>query len=236
MRADIRSFGRDAVAIFTCDRVCDNRGETPASRCYHRHRERIRTFSQGFWRGADLEVDIRGRCESDKKGNNAGHSETIRLYRKLVQRDPKDLQARIFLANALRNGCDDNGEPRSGQKEGLQIFQTVLQEDPDNSAANRYWIHAFEASPHPEQDLHSAEILGSLAHMVHMPGPIFFRDGRHRAARESLAASMKADELYMKAQPVKLDDDWNYVHNLMYVMANLSCALVPRRSQRRRCQ
>jgi tetratricopeptide (TPR) repeat protein len=164
-------------------------------------------------------------AKSDKKGNHTGDSEAVRLYRKLVKRSPKDMQARIFLANALSDGYDDNGEPRAGQKEALAIFQTVLKEDPDNSGANHYWIHAVEASPHPEQALHSAEILGRLApssgHMVHMPGHIFFRTGDYARAKESFAASMKADEQYMKAQHVGVDDDWNYVHNLMYAIANL---------------
>jgi hypothetical protein len=106
----------------------------------------------------------------------------------------------------------------------LAIFQSVLKDDPDNSAANHYWIHAVEASPHPEQALHSAEILGRLApssgHMVHMPGHIFYRTGDYASAKESFAASTKADEQYMQAQHVQVDDDWNYVHNLMYAIAN----------------
>jgi hypothetical protein len=106
----------------------------------------------------------------------------------------------------------------------LAIFQSVLKDDPDNSTANHYWIHAVEASPHPEQALHSAEILGRLApssgHMVHMPGHIFYRTGDYASAKESFAASTKADEQYMQAQHVQVDDDWNYVHNLMYAIAN----------------
>ena len=163
--------------------------------------------------------------KSEKKDNSSGDSQTVKLYRKLVKHNPKDIQARIFLANALSNGYDDNGQPRAGLKEALAIFQAVLKEDPDNSAANHYWIHAVEASPHPEQALHSAEILGSLAptsgHMVHMPGHIFYRTGDYGRAKESFAASRKADEQYMQAQHVEVDDDWNYVHNMMYSIANL---------------
>jgi tetratricopeptide (TPR) repeat protein len=162
---------------------------------------------------------------SGKKDKNTTDSKEVRIYRKLVKRDPKDLQARIFLAWALTDGYDDGGQPRVGQKEALAIFQTVLKEDPDNSAANHYWIHAVEDGPHPEQALHSAEILASLAptsgHMVHMPGHIFYRLGDYARAEESFAASMKADEQYMQAQHVQVDDDWNYVHNLMYAIANL---------------
>ena len=163
--------------------------------------------------------------KSATKSKKSQESEEIRLYRKLVKNSPKDTQARIFLAEALRDGYEDNGEPRAGQKEALAILQAVLKEAPDDSAANHYWIHAVEASPHPDQALHSAEILGSLApasgHMVHMPGHIFYRTGDYARAKEAFAASMKADEQYMQTQHVHVDDDWNYVHNLMYSIANL---------------
>jgi hypothetical protein len=163
--------------------------------------------------------------KDEKKDKNTTQSKKVQIYRKLVKREPADLQARILLAWALTDGYDDNGQPHAGQKEALAIFQTVLKEDPDNSAANHYWIHAVEASPHPEQALHSAEILGRLAptsgHMVHMPGHIFYRTGDYAHAKESFAASMKADEEYMREQHVQVDDDWNYVHNLMYAIANL---------------
>jgi tetratricopeptide (TPR) repeat protein len=162
---------------------------------------------------------------SDKDEKSKRDTKEVQLYRKLVKANPKDLQARIFLANALSDGYDDNDEPRAGQKEAIAIFQFVMKEDPENSAANHYWIHAVEASPHPEQALHSAEILGRLAptsgHMVHMPGHIFYRTGDYARAKESFAASMLADEQYMQSQHIGVDDDWNYVHNLMYAIANL---------------
>jgi len=161
--------------------------------------------------------------KSEKQDKN--ESKEVQLYRKLAKHYPADMQARIFLAEAVGDGYDDSGQPNAGQKEKLSILQSVLQEDPDNSAANHYWIHAVEASPHPEQALHSAEILGRLApnsgHMVHMPGHIFYRTGDYARAKESFAASIEADEQYMQSQHVQVDDDWNYVHNLMYAIANL---------------
>jgi hypothetical protein len=163
--------------------------------------------------------------KSEKDDKKAGDSKEVQLYRKLVKNNPKDMQARVYLANSLSDGYDDNDQARAGQKEALAIFQTVLKEDPENSAANHYWIHAVEASPHPEQALHSAEILGRLAptsgHMVHMPGHIFYRTGDYPRAKESFAASMRADEQYMQSQHISVDDDWNYAHNFMYAIANL---------------
>ena len=163
--------------------------------------------------------------KSENEHRNPAQSEKVRLYRKLVKHDPRDMQARIYLATSLTDGYDEDGQPKVGQKEALTVLQNVLKQDPDNSAANHYWIHFVEASLHPEQALHSAEILGGLAptsgHMVHMPGHIFYRTGDYAHAKESFAASMKADEQYMQAQHVAVDDDWNYVHNLMYSIANL---------------
>jgi tetratricopeptide (TPR) repeat protein len=163
--------------------------------------------------------------KSVKQEEKVDNSKEVHLWRKLVKNNPKDTQARIFLAEALRDGYDDAGEPRVGQKEALAILQSVLKDEPENSAANHYWIHAVEASPHPEQALRSAEILGRLApasgHIVHMPGHIFYRVGDYARAQKSFDASMQAEERYMQEQHVQPDDDWNYVHNLMYAVANL---------------
>jgi|HubBroStandDraft_6_1064221.scaffolds.fasta_scaffold14321_3 hypothetical protein len=163
--------------------------------------------------------------KSEKDGKRNGGSKATKVYRKLVKKYPGDLQAQIFLAESVGDGYDDDGNPNAGQKEEIAILQNVMKQDPDNSAANHYWIHAVEASPHPEQALHSAEILGRLAptsgHMVHMPGHIFYRTGDYASAKNSFAASIEADEHYMQSQQVDVDNDWNYVHNLMYAIANL---------------
>jgi tetratricopeptide (TPR) repeat protein len=160
-----------------------------------------------------------------KQEEKADYSKEVQVWRKLVKNNPRDTQARIFLADALRDGYNDAGEPRAGQKEALAILQNNLKDEPENSAANHYWIHAVEASPHPEQALRSAGILGSLApasgHIVHMPGHIFYRVGDYSRAQKSFEASMEGDERYMQEQHVQPDDDWNYVHNLMYAIANL---------------
>ena len=174
---------------------------------------------------ASVAADTEQKSDRTEQKGKKQDSQSVQIYRKLVRSNPKDMQAKLFLADALKDGYEENGEPRPGQKEALAILQSVLKEDPDNSAANHYWIHAVETSRHPEQALHNAEILGRLAptsgHMVHMPGHIYYRTGDYASAKQSFAASMKADEQYMEAQHVQVDDDWNYVHNLMYAIANL---------------
>lgn len=140
------------------------------------------------------------------------YAEAEQLLQKLVKDYPEDVQARIFLSNA------------SG-KDSLAVLEGVLKEYPEDSSANHYYIHDLEASDHPEKALHSAEILGRLApasgHMVHMPGHIFFRLGDYARAEKAFAESLEVDERYMREQHVDPDNDWNYVHNLMYFVADL---------------
>lgn len=138
---------------------------------------------------------------------------SIALWQKLVKKYPKDTEAKIFLAW------------RVNQKESVALLESVLKEDPNNSAANHLYIHALEGTEHPERALNSAEILAGLApnsgHIVHMPGHIFFRLGDYARAEKAFTASMQADERYMREQHVAPDYDWNYVHNLMYAVVNL---------------
>ena len=165
---------------------------------------------------------------ADKAAANGGRGDNakeVAIWRQLVKKYPKDPQAKIFLAGSLRDGYDDTGAPRKGTAEAIALLQEVLKVKPDDSAANHYWIHAVEASAHPEQALHSAMVLASLApasgHVVHMPGHIFYRVGDYAQAEKWFAASTVVDETYMRDQHVSVDDDWNYIHNLMYGVANL---------------
>ncbi len=166
--------------------------------------------------------------DAEQAGRNANPGERsteVAILRKLVKKFPHDIEARIFLAGAVGDGYDDAGEPRPGQKERISILEGVMREAPNDSAANHYWIHAIEPGNHPELALKSAALLASLAptsgHMVHMPGHIYYRVGNYAEAQRWFAASTAADEAYMHDQKVSPDDDWNYVHNMMYAIANL---------------
>ena len=156
-------------------------------------------------------------------GNESAASQAV--FRKIVKKYPQDVVAKLMLAGSVEDGYDKEGKAKKGQLEGIAILQGILKDNPNDSAANHLWIHAVEASPHPEQALHSAEILASLApssgHMTHMPGHIFYRTGDYTRAQVSFDLSTSVDEAYMRAQKVAVDDDWNYVHNLMYSIANL---------------
>ena len=172
-----------------------------------------------------LYIDAAQAEEKEHGASDDSSKESQAILRKLVKKYPDDIVARLMLSDSVREGYDKDGKPKPGTQESIAILQGILKEKPDDSAANHLWIHAVEASPHPEQALHSAGILASLApnsgHMTHMPGHIYFRTGNYAQAQVSFDLSTSVDEAYMKAQHVSVDDDWNYVHNLMYSIANL---------------
>lgn len=151
--------------------------------------------------------------------------QAVALYRELVKKNPQNTEARIFLASALGDGYDEQGNPKPATKEKIDLLESVLKDAPNDSAANHYWIHAMEPSNHPERAIDSAARLASLAptsgHMVHMPGHIYYRVGDYASADRWFTASMETDERYLREQHVSVDDDWNYVHNMMYAIANL---------------
>jgi tetratricopeptide (TPR) repeat protein len=168
--------------------------------------------------------------ESRRKSDPAVHHDSAetRKLRKLVAlypaSDQASIQARIFLAGSLHDGFT-HGEPNAGTAEAQRILAQLILEHPDDTASLHYWIHVIEPGNHPELARDAAVRLGGLVptsgHMVHMPGHIFYLLGDYNRAQVSFAASTAVDEAYMRAQNVSPDDDWNYVHNLMYSIADL---------------
>lgn len=158
--------------------------------------------------------------QQEKDGEEAAHRE----MEALVAKYPDDVDAQLFLAMSLPYGYDADGRPHSRTLYPILIVRNVLAGHPDNAAANHYLIHLLEAGPNAAEALHSADILGRLApgsgHMVHMPGHIYYKLGDHARARAAFLASLKVDQEYMQQEHVSPMDDWNYAHNLSYLVAS----------------
>lgn len=158
----------------------------------------------------------------EKKGDEADEAFDKRLA-VLVDHRPDDVELRLIMAWHAKGGYD-KGEARPGAIYKQAMWRNILHDYPDNAAANHYWIHVIETTPHPEWALGSAEKLGTLApasgHMVHMPGHIFYRLGEYERARQVFLASKRVDEEYMSRQHVSVANDWNYAHNLSYLVAD----------------
>lgn len=166
-----------------------------------------------------IRADADSQDKSGEEADRAFNQET----ESLIDHYPDDIDAKLLFALSENRGYDAKNEPRPGALYGQAMLRDVLHDHPDNAAANHYWIHAVEDS-HPELALESAEKLGKLAsssgHMVHMPGHIFYRVGDYERARQIFLDARRVDLDYMASQHVSVDDDWNYQHNLSYLIAD----------------
>jgi tetratricopeptide (TPR) repeat protein len=145
----------------------------------------------------------------------------------LIDKYPEDVEAKLFLANSLSSSASSyapDGRPRDGKLYGQAILRNLLTTHPEHAAVHHYWIHAQENGPRPQDALASAEKLPKLApnsgHMLHMPGHIYYKLGDHEKARKHFLDSMRVDLAYMKAQNMNPINNWNFVHNLDYLVAN----------------
>ncbi|MBK7933224.1 MAG: tetratricopeptide repeat protein [Acidobacteria bacterium] len=156
-----------------------------------------------------------------------GRSAWVGEMEALISKYPEDVEAQLLLANSLSSPASSyrpNGRPREGKMYGRSILQNLLRTHPEHAAVHHYWIHAAENGPRPEEALDSAEKLVKLApnsgHMLHMPGHIYYRLGMYEKAREALLASLDFDLKYMRENKVHPINNWNYTHNLDYLVAN----------------
>jgi tetratricopeptide (TPR) repeat protein len=97
------------------------------------------------------------------------------------------------------------GAPQPWTPPILETLEAALKLDAKHPGANHYYIHAVEASPHPEKALPSARRLAGLvpdaSHMVHMPAHIYARVGDWKGAAQSNRDALKADQIYRAAYP-----------------------------------
>ncbi len=127
--------------------------------------------------------------------------------RQVWQSYPNDPDVGALFAEAMMNlrpwdQWTPEGQANPGTEEILATLEAVLRLNPKHPFANHLYIHAVEASPHPERADAAAERLRTLqpgvAHNVHMPSHIDIRRGRwHEAVATSLNA-VEADRRYRR--------------------------------------
>src|SRR5947209_6496435 len=151
---------------------------------------------------------------------------------KLAARYPDDLDAVTLFAESAMNLnpwrlWTADGKPAEGTEEIVATLESVLKRDPNHLGANHYYIHAVEASPHPERALPSAARLEKLApaegHLAHMPAHIYARVGDHFASAHCNRAAIAADKKFLgETQEQGVYRMLYYSHNLHF-LAYASC-------------
>ncbi len=125
--------------------------------------------------------------------------------RKVWKKYPNDPDAGTLFAEAMMdlrpwNQWTSQGQPNAGTDEILATLDEVLKLSPKHPFANHLYIHALEASPHPERAEAAADRLRTLqpgiAHMVHMPSHIDIRCGHWQEAIDTNLHAIEADRTY----------------------------------------
>jgi tetratricopeptide (TPR) repeat protein len=142
-----------------------------------------------------------------------------------------DLDVQVLRAEALMDLnpwklWSADGKPAPGTEQIVAILEGVLAKAPRHPGANHYYIHAIEASAHPEKAVASAERLAALipggGHIVHMPAHIYQRVGRYADASAANRKAIDVDLGYMGHAP-----SWGYygmylVHNYGFLSFSAS--------------
>ena len=127
--------------------------------------------------------------------------------RTVWQKYPHDPDVGAFFAEAMMdlhpwNQWTPQGQPTPGTDEILATLDAVLKLNPRQPLANHLYIHANEASLHPERATATANRLRTLqpgvAHNVHMPSHIDIRCGRWHQAVDTNLKAIEADRRYRK--------------------------------------
>jgi tetratricopeptide (TPR) repeat protein len=149
----------------------------------------------------------RGNGEVDPSNSKPLLGAYVEAMKQVAAKYPNDLDVQTMYAEGLMNTnpwklWNADGTQNPGTQQILDALQYVLKRDPRHPGANHYYIHAIEASPHPEQALPSAEALNgmmpSAGHLEHMPAHILQRVGRYEAAAEANRKGAAADLAYLK--------------------------------------
>jgi tetratricopeptide (TPR) repeat protein len=131
--------------------------------------------------------------------------------RDVAGRFPNDDDIQTMYAESLMNTnawklwtTDGKAAPRT--EEIVKTLESVLARDPSHPGANHYYVHATEASPHPEKAIAAAERLRGMmpaaGHLEHMPAHTLQRVGRYADAAEANRKGAAADRIYLsKTQP-----------------------------------
>ncbi len=157
-----------------------------------------------WWLTAALAQRFSGEVGADPRQLANAYRNAMR---QVQQHFPKDDDIATLYAQSIIDlrpwqlwGKD--GTPAPGTEEAIALLQDVLKRDPKHIGANHIFIHAVEASPHPELGLPSAERLKTLAprmpHLVHMPAHIYMRVGDYIAAAQSNKAAVAVDRARFK--------------------------------------
>ena len=170
----------------------------------------------------------RGNGEVDPTNSKPLLTAYVDAMRQVAAKYPNDLDVQTMYAEGLMNTnpwklWNDDGTPNPGTHEIVATLENILKKDPRHPGANHYYIHAVEASQHPEQAVRSAEALEGMmpaaGHLEHMPAHILQRVGRYEESAEANRKGAAADLAYLKETSAPDYYPMYMIHNFQFLAA-----------------
>jgi tetratricopeptide (TPR) repeat protein len=130
--------------------------------------------------------------------------------RKVFEKYPNDADIGSLFAESMMDLrpwdlWQPDGQAQPGTDEVVATLEKVLEIAPRHPLALHLYIHAVEASPHPEKAAQPADRLRDLqpglGHLVHMPSHIDVRIGQWEKAITANAKAIQADDRYRARSP-----------------------------------
>ena len=163
----------------------------------------------------------------DQMSREQAYSDAMRALAKAF---PGDADVETLFAESLMNLrpwklYKVDGTPAPETETIVSTLRDVMRRHPDHPGANHYFVHAVEASSHPERALAAAHRLETLVpgagHLVHMPAHIYIRTGEYARSARANATAAAVDEKYFKATGTGgLYEAMYYSHNLQFEAAS----------------
>ena len=160
----------------------------------------------------------------EKKDEKERRRELVHGYEQLVKTNPKDIEAKAFLAFQIwDNG--NKGIAITNRQSVETIIAQVMAAEPMHPA-HHYRIHLWNDNNKDTNALVSAALCGqaspAIAHMWHMPGHTFSALKRYADAAWQQEASARADHAHMMHDHVLPDQIHNYAHNNEWLIRDLN--------------
>ncbi|WP_154667999.1 tetratricopeptide repeat protein [Pseudoduganella violaceinigra] len=144
---------------------------------------------------------------------------------------PNDDTVQVLFAESLMDLSPWNyweaggASPKGRTQELVDALERVLERNPSHPGAIHYYIHAVEASSHPDKALPYARQLArqipGAGHIVHMPSHIYYRAGLYKDALQANIDAMAVDEKYFRsAASDAVYKGAYYPHNIHFAMVS----------------
>lgn len=141
---------------------------------------------------------------SDRKSLDIAYAEAMKKVYEQYAADP-DIGALYAEAMMDLHPWDlydrKTKAPRSWTPALLAVLEHLIAVNPRHPGAHHFYVHALEASAHPEKGLASAKLLETLVpgsgHLLHMPSHIYINTGHYHQGSLANLAAIKADSNYL---------------------------------------